>query len=90
VSKESTRFWFSAIKQSGSRTVHIISAHSIGKAQASLGDFSDEYAFTKLTWGRMNYLAGIAPPTVEQETTFAEGHLLYRHNDRTISIDIAD
>jgi len=84
------RFWFSGLSKSGGRTVHLISAHSIEKARASMGHFSENYIVYQLTWSDMNRLAGIAPPTVEQETTYAEGHLLYRHSGRTISIDVAD
>ena len=70
--------------------VHIISARSIGRARASMGRLSEEYIFSQLTWCGINDVAGIAPPTVEQETTFAEGHLLYQHIGRTISIEVAD
>lgn len=54
-----------------------------------MGAVSQDYLFEHLTWGDINRLAGIAVPTTDPETTLAEGHLMYQHNGRTISIEVA-
>lgn len=90
MSEIETRFWFAALSRGHGRMVHIISARSIGKARASMGGLSDEYLFSQLTWSDINRLAGVVPPTTDQETTFAEGHLIYEYNGRVVSIEVAD
>jgi len=90
MSTESPRYWFSALSRGGGRMVHIVSARSIGRVRAMYGRLSEEYLISQLMWSDLNRLAGIAPPTVEQETTFAEGDLLYEHNGRVVSIEVAD
>ena len=83
------RHWFLAKSKGHGRILHIISARSYGSARASMGRLSEEYNFTELTWSDLNRLAGIAPPTVNQETTLAEGPLMYEHNGRVVSIEVA-
>jgi len=88
--KDNPRYWFAATSRGHGRMVHIISARSIGRARASMGRLSEEYLFEQMTWGDMVRLIGVAPPTTEQETTFAVGHLFYEYHGTVISLEVAD
>lgn len=84
------RFFFSARHKTGGRILHIISAHSIGRARASLGRLSEEYTFEQLTWADMNRLAGFAPPTTDAATTFASGGLMWEWQRKVVMLEVAD
>jgi len=88
--KENPRFWFSACGRGSGRMLHIVSARSIERVRAFYGRLSEEYIIEQLTWADLSRLAGIAPPTVYQNTTLAEGHLLFQYNGRIVSIEVAD
>lgn len=87
---ENNRWWFSACSRGSGRMVHIVSARSIERVRAFYGPLSNEYIIEQLTWADLSRLAGIAPPTVEQDTTLAEGHLLFEYNGGIVSIEVAD
>lgn len=89
MSDEERRWWFVARHKNHGRLLHLISARSIGKARAYLGRVSEEYVFEQVTWADLMKLIGCGPPTVEQETTFAQGPILTEWNGKVVSIDIA-
>lgn len=90
MSNSDRRFWFSAKHKGQGRILHLISARSLERARASLGRLSDEYLFEQLTWSDLTALTGLAPPTVNQETTFADDSLYTEWQGNVISIEVAD
>lgn len=90
MSLQNPRFWFSAKHKSGGRILHIISAHTIGKARASFGGLSAEYVFEQLTESDLASMTGFAPSCVNAETTFAVSSLLTEWRGQIIRIEVAD
>ena len=70
--------------------VHIVSAHSIDSVRTYFGSLSETYVIEQLSWSEINRLAGIAPPSTDSDTELAEGPLMYEHQGRVISIEVAD
>lgn len=85
-----TRYWFVATHKGGGRILHLISAHSIGKARASKGRLSDEYNFEQMTWSEIAKRTGLANISSGSESQFPTGALLYPWQGKTISIEVAD
>ncbi len=85
-----SRSWYCATSKGHGRMVHIISARTIGRARASMGRLSDDYLFQEMFWGDMIRLLGVASPTIEAETTMAQGHLLFEYCGTVVSLEVAD
>ena len=90
MSKENARYWFSVYTEGSGRMFRVISAHSIERVRAFYERHTDEYIIEQLTWADLNHLIGIVPPTVESESTFAEGHLLFEYDGAIVSIEVID
>lgn len=84
------RSWFIVRHRGGGRIVHVVSAYTIGRARAHFGSLSEQYAFIPATWADIAKFTGLAPPTVNQETTYAADGLLMEWMGTAYSIEVAD
>lgn len=84
------RYWFLARHKGHGKILHIISAHSIGKARASMGRISEEYIFAQLTWSDIAKETGFVNISEGSESSFPMGALLYPWMGKTISVEVAD
>lgn len=90
MSNENTRYWFLATHKGHGKMLHLISAHSIGKARVSMERLSEEYIFEQMTWSELATRCGLANISSGSESQFPTGALIYPWHGKTISIEVAD